>query len=398
MTVQDPKTTKGSLRSATLMQRFAVALVLMSVLPLLYAGYLFTQYVKVSPHEGMWIFLAMVFLVVIVGAGAFLVRSVFASVIRFTQNARAAAMGAPEDAIVPIRAQEGGELGELGNSLSAIMSRIRNETAALQVSQKELEKTETRLLDSYAKLREANAKLKEMDQMKSDFVANVAHELINPLATIRGSLDLVLANLGDAEDPEKKQIVEISRRNMARLIRLVKDMLDVAAIESGKVDLRVQNIDVNEMVNEILVPLQKLITDKRLHFEKKVSVSPPVFEADRDRIIQALTNLLINAIRYTPEGGSVSLGISNRDGMLQCVVSDTGEGISAEDQTKLFDKFSRVSKEKREGTGLGLCITKDIVTLHHGEISVRSEEGKGSTFMFVIPMHYEKAASPTPSE
>ncbi len=378
---------KSSLAYAGLRKRFSIALVLMSVIPLLFVAYLFNQYVNVPPQEGMWILAAVIFLVLCVTAGAVIIRNVFASVVAITKGAKALAQGEVET--VSVKVSEGGEVGELAQSINAIMGRIRGETSALQSSQRELEDAKTKLMESYAALQDAIDKLKKLDQMKSDFVANVAHELIHPLATLRGSLDIVLANLAQA-DPQKIEILEISRRNMARLIRLVTDILDISRIESGKMTLRIESIELQDMIREIVIPLEKLFKDKGIAFDRRVEADGLRFEGDRDRLIQAVTNLLINAVKYTPAHGKVSLGVSENNRHLRFAVSDNGPGMSGADQKKLFDKFSRVTKEKQEGTGLGLCITKDIIGLHHGEIWVESEEGKGSTFAFEIPLLYAK--------
>ncbi len=378
---------KSSLAYAGLRKRFSIALVLMSVIPLLFVAYLFNQYVKVPPQEGLWILAAVIFLLLCVAAGAVIIRNVFASVVAITKGAKALAQGEVET--VSVKVSEGGEVGELAQSINAIMGRIRGETSALQSSQRELEDAKTKLMESYAALQDAIDKLKKLDQMKSDFVANVAHELIHPLATLRGSLDIVLANLAQA-DPQKIEILEISRRNMARLIRLVTDILDISRIESGKMTLRIESIELQDMIREIVIPLEKLFKDKGIAFDRHVEVNGLRFEGDRDRLIQAVTNLLINAVKYTPAHGKVSLGVSENNRRLRFAVSDNGPGMSAADQKKLFDKFSRVTKEKQEGTGLGLCITKDIIGLHHGEIWVESQEGQGSTFAFEIPLLYAK--------
>ncbi len=380
---------KYSLAATNLHRRFVIALVLMSVLPLLYLGYLFNQHVQVSPGEGAWIFAAVVFLLIMAGAGALIVLNVFAVIARFATETKALVEGRLHKVSLPLA--EGGEMGDLARSIVGIMDKIRLETDSLQSSKQELEITKAKLLESYAKLEEAIEKVRKVDQMKSDFVANVAHELIHPLATLRGSLDIVLANLA-GEDAQKREVLEISRRNMARLIRLVTDILDISRIESGKMPLRLETIGVQDMLREIVVPLEKLFRDKDIEFVTRVASAVTSFQADRDRIIQATMNLLVNAAKYTPPHRRVSLEITGSNGQLRFAVKDNGPGISPEDQAKLFDKFSRVNKEKQEGTGLGLCITKDIVTLHHGKIWVESNEGQGSTFAFVIPIQQGEVA------
>jgi signal transduction histidine kinase len=284
-----------------------------------------------------------------------------------------------------VKVKAEGEVSDLAGSLNEIIARIKSETSALEKSQLELGSANTRLLESYSKIQEANEKLKKMDQMKSDFVANVAHELLNPLATIRETMEILRTNLDPKMDAKQREVWEISKRNIVRLIRLVQDILDVSRIEAGKMELTIRPVEVADMVEEILIPLEILFKKKNIVFSKKVQPGLTRITADRDKLIQAVTNLLMNAAKYTPDGGTVVFSLlSGKEGVL-VEVRDSGPGIDVKDQEKLFSKFERISVDKKEGTGLGLTITKDIVSLHKGKIWVESEAGKGAAFKFILP-------------
>lgn len=235
-------------------------------------------------------------------------------------------------------------------------------------------------------LKEANDRLKEMDRRKSDFVANVSHEFKNPLSVIKESLGLVAGGLAGSINAEQKKILETGARNIERLIRLVTDLLDLAKIESGKIGMRRERFDIASLTNEILNTYETDISKNRLILKKDIAGDIGPIWADRDKISQVIINLLNNAIKYTPGGGSVTIKLERAGEEVRFEISDTGPGIAKEDFIKIFDKFERVTTEKYEGTGLGLPIAKDIVELHKGNIMVESEIGKGSKFIFTLPL------------
>jgi signal transduction histidine kinase len=232
-----------------------------------------------------------------------------------------------------------------------------------------------------------NAQLLELDQMKDEFVALISHELRTPLTSIRGYVELLRQDLPNAPLEQQEKFLSVVERNADRLLVLVNDLLFMAQIEVGKVELNRVETDLVSLAEECVAAAQPVAEERRI--EVKIgSQSRPVLSADRARLAQVLDNLLSNALKFTPPGGEVEIRIAASEDTASLEMSDTGMGISAEDQTHLFSSFFRSSSANAAavpGTGLGLAISKGIVEAHGGEISVQSREGHGSTFRIVLP-------------
>jgi len=231
---------------------------------------------------------------------------------------------------------------------------------------------------------------KEISRLKTDFVSNVSHELKTPLASIKAYVEMLID--GEAQDEEtEKEFYQIISAETDRLHRLIENILNISRIESGVVKVVREPVNVPGVVKQVLDVASPQAKLKGIQLEGRL---PPVYyqvEADRDMIYQAIMNLISNAIKYTPKGGTitVSAGMDERRGMSFCEVSDTGTGISPEELPYIFDKFYRVRANKKmaKGTGLGLCLVKHIIeTVHNGTLSVTSEAGKGSSFTFELPV------------
>ncbi len=238
-------------------------------------------------------------------------------------------------------------------------------------------------------------KQKQLEELKDKFVANVSHELRTPLVAIEKSLALILEKeLGDVT-PEQEKFLEIARRNIGRLSRLINDLLDVSKLEAGKMALKPEWVAVRESVQQVLGTLQTWAGDKKVTLKSEFSDEKVTLECDPDRLTQVLTNLAGNAMKFTPEGGAITIdvkdGVKDNDIQGECVeigIRDTGIGIAPEDQARIFQKFEQVSLNQPKGvssTGLGLTIVKEIVELHGGKIWVESQSGKGSRFAFRLP-------------
>lgn len=236
-------------------------------------------------------------------------------------------------------------------------------------------------------LKISNEKLKELDKLKSAFVANVSHEFKNPLAVINGSLSVMLSGRMGKIDPKQKEMLEMGKRNIDRLLRLVTDILDISRIESGKMEMKMENFDMDLLVGEILKIYEGEFSNKKILFSKEISERPCKIYADKDKISEVLINLLSNAVKYTPEGGNIKVSLKEAQEDICFEISDTGPGIPKEYFEKIFDKFERIAADKQEGTGLGLSIAKDIIELHKGKIWVESGIGKGSKFIFTLPLY-----------
>jgi len=228
----------------------------------------------------------------------------------------------------------------------------------------------------------------QIDQMKSDFISIVSHEMRTPLTSIKGYLDLVLMGAAGALGKQQTSFLAIARDNSIRLNQLVADLLDISRIESGKAELEVQVVSVGDVVDQVVDSLQKEFVDRDLTLTLDVPPDLPELFGDPSRIAQILTNLLSNAYKYTKEGGATVRARASRHA-IQVDVIDTGMGISSEDLDSLFSRFFRAQDmevRQQPGTGLGLNITKSLVEMHGGEIWVESEPGQGSTFSFTLPL------------
>ncbi|MFA6133704.1 MAG: ATP-binding protein [Phycisphaerae bacterium] len=231
---------------------------------------------------------------------------------------------------------------------------------------------------------------KEIAKMKSDFVSNVSHELKTPLASIKAYVEMLVD--GEAKDDKtQREFYEIISSETDRLHRLIENILNISRIESGVVKMVREPIVLTEVVRKVLDVAAPQARAKTLKVVERLAPVYYLVEADRDMIYQAALNLISNAIKYTPDGGTITVSVSadERRGMAVCEVTDTGAGIPAQDLPRIFDKFYRVKANNKlaKGTGLGLTLVKHIIeTAHEGKLAVTSEVGKGSTFSFELPL------------
>jgi signal transduction histidine kinase len=234
------------------------------------------------------------------------------------------------------------------------------------------------------------AKLYEGDQMKSEFVSIASHELLTPISAIEGYLSMILEeNIGKV-DPQARDYLNKVYTSAKRLSLLIKDLLSVSRIESGKMKVDLQQLDIAKMIKDTLDQLKFVAADKKLEmkFVAPEKALPPVW-ADPDRTMQILVNLVSNAIKYTPSGTVSITATPSRDGMVSVAISDTGLGMNKDQMSHLFTKFYRVDTPETTGimgTGLGLYITKSIIEKMGGTITCKSTVGQGSTFTFTLPI------------
>lgn len=262
----------------------------------------------------------------------------------------------------------------------------------------------TRLAD-HAAIAIENAQLFQAVQAandaKTEFISFVSHELQQPMTSIKGYTDLLLKGTAGEISETQGSFLEVIRSNVERLDKLVRDLLEVSRIEAGRLRLEVEPVDLRGAVEEAVRTVQKQIAAKSQRLQVEVPEALPLVYADSHRLVQVLTNLLSNAYKYTPEGGSILVVAQPEDklgdgGIVRCSVSDTGIGISPEDQEQLFTKYFRAQDpavNDEPGTGLGLVITKSLIELQGGEIDVESEPGKGSTFSFTVPVASKELAA-----
>jgi signal transduction histidine kinase len=235
-------------------------------------------------------------------------------------------------------------------------------------------------------LEQQNLAIQEANRLKTEFVSMVSHELRTPLTSIQGYAELLLEDEQIAE--EQRESLTLVKKNSDRLLGLINDLLDLSCIEAGRVDLQRTSLDLARLILEVAGSLRPLIEAKRQRLRLELGDALPAVWADADRVTQILTNLISNAHKYTLVEGSITVAARRDDGFVRVDVSDTGIGLSPEDQAQLFTKFFTAhhrSPQAGGGTGLGLVITRSLVELHGGRITVSSAPGQGSTFSFSLP-------------
>jgi len=267
-------------------------------------------------------------------------------------------------------------------------------TAALAESKQEveiqawgLEKANKGIRILYKELEEKNKRILELDKVKSEFVSHVSHELRAPLGTIKEGIDIVLDGAAGKINNQQRKFLDIAKRNVDRLARLINNVLDFQKLESGKMRFDMQLNDINEVATEVHKAMALSSNCREVDFSLKLEDNLPKVRFDRDKIIQVLTNLVSNARKFVNKG-NITIATSRAEDAVGVSVSDTGCGIRKEDLPKLFHKFEQLAEgnnSKKGGTGLGLAISKEIIEQHKGRIWVESEFGKGTTFRIILP-------------
>lgn len=233
-----------------------------------------------------------------------------------------------------------------------------------------------------------------LEQVREDLTYMIIHDLRNPLASIMSSLELIRARLQDPTmDIPLDQLFAVAQRSGERLFGLIDSILDVARLESGKAELNYQMIDVGEMVREAVEQLRPVAVGQHIHLDFHIPQGLPLVKGDRDLLLRTLTNLMDNAVKFTPPEGEVWVTVDRPSAdTLRFAISDTGPGIPLEYQEWIFDRFSRFAQGSARGTGIGLALCKLAVEAHGGRIWVESQPGEGATFFFTIPMNLDGAA------
>jgi two-component system phosphate regulon sensor histidine kinase PhoR len=231
------------------------------------------------------------------------------------------------------------------------------------------------------------SRLKELERVRQDFVANVSHELRTPLTTIKGYTETLLD--GALREEVAPQFLQVIQKHADRLAKIVEDLLTLSQIESKEFQVRNEKINLFEFVGDVFDFIKEAADKKKISISSHVDPSSLTVRADRGHLEQILINLLDNAIKYTHEGGKIRVSVIKRDqGEIEFSIKDDGIGIPKDDLPRIFERFYRVDKGRSQelgGTGLGLSIVKHIVQAHGGRVWVESQPDKGSTFYFTLP-------------
>jgi|WetSurMetagenome_2_1015567.scaffolds.fasta_scaffold00239_21 PAS domain S-box-containing protein len=289
---------------------------------------------------------------------------------------------------------------ELNKHREHLEQLVLERTADLQKSRLALTNIVEDLNLKKEELAGANDRLKELDKLKSMFIASMSHELRTPLNSIIGFTGMTLQGLSGELNDEQKDNLSRSYQSAKHLLSLITDIIDISKIESGRIDAFPEPVLLNELISEAISVVKPQLKEKAL----ALNVDAPAevrLNTDKKRLLQCLLNFLSNAIKYT-EAGTITLTAGESDGNLELTVSDTGIGIAEKDMPKLFEAFERLDTHlriKAGGTGLGLYLTKKIVTeILHGEISVQSREGRGSSFTLSVPKDIIKSQGSSASK
>jgi signal transduction histidine kinase len=291
---------------------------------------------------------------------------------------------------------------------AALVPILRRVTAAVEIRNEQLVAQAARLEQSLAVAQEAraeaeaarrtltdqNKRLRELDRLKDEFLSLVSHELRTPLTSIRGYLELVLDEEAGEITPEQRRFLKAVERNSLRLLRLVGDLLFVAQADAGRLTLERAKIDVAALAADGVEAARPVADQKSIQLD--LGGGPvPALVADRGRLAQVVDNLVSNALKFTPEGGRVEVRTSADNGHVVLEIEDTGIGIPADEQPRLFERFFRAATATEQaipGTGLGLAIVKAIVEAHGGRILMESEPNVGTTVRIELPLSVETAA------
>ncbi|MFA7402793.1 MAG: ATP-binding protein [Pelobacteraceae bacterium] len=242
-----------------------------------------------------------------------------------------------------------------------------------------------------AELEKANTRLLELDRLKSDFLSTVSHELRTPLTSIRSFSEILLRyDVNDAE--KRRKFIDIIHNEAERLTRMINDLLDLSKIEAGRLELFPEPLELKPVFARSIGTSQPLFAEKGINVISTIEESLPQVFADADRLHQVLTNLLANAVKFSPEGGTIRLGGKMKDGFALISVTDEGPGIPPDRLERIFERFHQVRDPQQSsplGTGLGLTISREIVDKMGGKIWGESELGEGAVFFFTVPLYKE---------
>jgi len=299
----------------------------------------------------------------------------------------------PEGQWQSIRAHNIRQKG-MQHHLETKMVRKNGELIDVDVSLSVLKSPEGKVIGSIGVItditerKKAEEELRETMEIKSQFISTVSHELRTPMTSIKEAITIVSDEVAGKTNKDQRHFLDIAKRNIDRLARLINEVLDFQKLSASKMKFHMQDNDIAAVVKDACHTMAPYATKKKVELSVKLDDDLPKADFDNDRMIQALTNLISNAIKFTPDEGRVSVCVQHQGKNLVIKVGDTGMGIPKDALPKIFDQFYQVhqSGQQIKGTGLGLAIVKKIVEVHSGRIEVESEVNHGTTFTIFLPL------------
>ncbi|MFQ5528589.1 MAG: sensor histidine kinase, partial [Thermoanaerobaculia bacterium] len=279
--------------------------------------------------------------------------------------------------------------------LKADKADISEEARRLELASQRLEREVAERREAEHELERANRKLKDLSDRKSDFISAVSHELRTPLTSIRNALDLMTAGRAGSLNTKQERFIGIAIRNASRLTHIINDLLDLSKIEAGKLAFRFEETQITGLLEAVGQSFGAQSKPDAPTLELKCDSDMPSVWIDPHRIEQVIANLLSNAFKFTPAKGRITLSARAADGGVEIRVTDTGVGLSPEEQERVFDRFYQVQDpltRQVQGSGLGLSIVRRMLAGHGSTIAVESEPGEGSAFFFTLPAFSPAAA------
>jgi signal transduction histidine kinase len=338
----------------------------------------------------LWFYRTLLIAGILVAAGLFLAfvlaRRIVGPLQRLTESTVRIASGDLNARVAIDSTDEVGILATEYNRMAENLRQLRNSDMGKVHMAQQTAEAAINSLFTVTLLQDINH-LREVDRLKSEFIATASHELRTPLTSVQMGVHLLLERAAGELTEKQVEILSACREDCERLDTLMRDLLDVSRIEAGESKPRLEPIKTRDLINDAIKELRPQVESKGLDFRVEAPIDLPAVIADRSQVERVLSNLVVNAMRYTKHG-EIKISVLPRGNSVAVSISDTGSGIPPEYLPHIFDKFVQVPGAATGGAGLGLAISRLIVEAHGGQISVQSERGKGSTFTFTLPMAY----------
>jgi signal transduction histidine kinase len=277
------------------------------------------------------------------------------------------------------------ELGGLADELNGMAASLQ---ASVQSLEQKVEERTRELQQVLAELSRKGRQLEVASRHKSDFLANMSHELRTPLNAIIGFSQVLRQRLFGEVNAKQEEYLDDILSSGNHLLSLINDVLDLSKVEAGQVELEVATFSLREALERGVVMVREPAMKRGSHLALELAPDVDLVDGDERRLRQVIYNLLSNAVKFTPQDGNIVVATARVNGEVQVSVTDTGPGIAPDDHDRIFEEFQQtdVGVQQREGTGLGLALSKRLVELHGGRIWVESEPGHGSRFVFTLPI------------